>query len=71
MTKTLLILEQTIKEFVQDEELMQNVKMKIKVYQSISSILLQNHDFLTLVKYLENTFVDFRESNVFDKKIIT
>ena len=56
---------------MQDEELMQNVKMKIKVYQSISSILLQKYDFLTLEKYLENTFVDFRESNVFDKKIIT
>ncbi|MGB2458300.1 MAG: hypothetical protein ACPIA4_04605, partial [Flavobacteriales bacterium] len=66
--ETLLILEQTIKEFVQDEELMQNVKMKIKVYQSISSILLQKHDFLNLEKYLKKTFIDFRESNVFDKK---
>ena len=66
--ETLLILEQTIKEFVQDEQLMQNVKMKIKVYQSISSVLLQKHDFLTLEKYLEKTFVDFKESNVFDKK---
>ena len=65
--KTLLILENTVKEFVQDNKLMKNVKMKMKIYQSISSILQQKHDFQSLETYLNHTYKDFLKSKVFNR----
>ena len=66
--ETLVILENTVKEFIEDRKLMENNKMKMKIYQSISSILLQKHDFKSLENYLSHTFDDFLKTNVFNKK---
>ena len=66
--EALRILEKTANEFVEDAQLMENVKMKMKIYQSISSILLQKHDFKSLEYYLDHTYDNFLKSNVFNKK---
>ena len=66
--ETLVILENTVKEFVEDRKLMENVKMKLKIYQSISSILLQKHDFKSLETYLQHTYKDFLKNNVFNQR---
>ena len=47
---------------------MQNAKMKMKIYQSISSILLQKHDFQSLENYLKHTYKDFLKTKVFNQK---
>ena len=66
--EALRILEKTANEFVEDAQLMENVKMKMKIYQSISSILLQKHDFKSLEYYLDHTYDNFLKSNVFNQK---
>tara|TARA_Y100000385_G_scaffold287412_1_gene351619 strand:- start:201 stop:1658 length:1458 start_codon:yes stop_codon:yes gene_type:complete len=66
--ETLVTLENTVKEFIVDHKLMENVKMKLKIYQSISSILLQKHDFKSLENYLQHTYKDFLKNNVFNQK---
>jgi len=61
------ILQKTINDYVDSDEVKQSAKLRFKIYHSISRILLQQNDFKSLEEYLEKTYYEFLEENLFDK----
>lgn len=63
----LSMLQKTVDEFTQNKEIPKSPKFQMKVYQAVSRILLQTHDFETLENYLLHTFNEFKKNKVFNK----
>ena len=42
------LLEKTVKEYTQTEDLEISDKLRIKIYQAVSRVLLQKHDYVAL-----------------------
>jgi len=61
------ILQKTINEYVDSEEVKKSAKLRFKIYHSISRILLQQNDFKSLEEYLQNTYYEFLDEKLFDK----
>jgi hypothetical protein len=61
------ILQKTINEYVNSNEVKKSAKLRFKIYHSISRILLQQNDFKSLEEYLHNTYYEFLEEKLFDK----
>lgn len=61
------LLEETVNDLLQDEHLRKGSKLRLKIYRSVSQILLQRHEYHALEEYLENTFNQFVTENLFSK----
>ncbi len=61
------MLEQTVGEFSQSEELKESAVLRFKIYQAVSQILLQKHDFQNLEGYLLTTYKQFSEEKLFNR----
>jgi len=61
------VLQKTINDYVNSEEVKKSAKLRFKIYHSISRILLQQNDFKSLEEYLTKTYYEFIEENLFNK----
>jgi len=65
--RTLEDLQEKLNEFTKDEAFKNSTQLRFKVYQSVSRIMLQKQDYLSLEKYLLKTFAEFEKQNLFTK----
>lgn len=61
------VLQKTINEYVDSDEVKKSAKLRFKIYHSISRILLQQNDFKSLEEYLQSTYYEFLKEKLFDK----
>ena len=61
------LLQKTINEYVDSDEVKKSAKLRFKIYHSISRILLQQNDFKPLEEYLQKTYYEFLSEKLFDK----
>jgi len=61
------VLEKTVDEVSNDEELKNSSTLRFKIYDAVSRILLQRHDYTTLEVYLLKTYQQFNEACLFTK----
>ena len=57
----------TISKFSTDQELLNSVQFKIKMYKTISQIFVQQKEFVELEQYLTDTYEEFDKSRLFNK----
>lgn len=62
-----VLLESVLAEFSQNEEIMADPKFRLRMYQAVSKILLQNRDYEALETYLRGTYKAFVEEDFFNK----
>lgn len=62
------LLQKTINDYVDSDEVKKSAKLRFKIYHSVSRILLQQSDFESLEEYLEKTYYDFLAEKLFDKQ---
>jgi hypothetical protein len=65
--KILEVLQKTIDEYSSKADLKNNTQLRLKIYQSLSRILLQRHDYTSLEVYLLDTYRSFQKENLFNK----
>lgn len=63
----LQLLQKTINDFSKSKEIKQSPQLRFKIYHSVSRLLLQQHDYVSLEKYLLKTFNEFSKEKLFDK----
>jgi hypothetical protein len=61
------VLQKTINDYVNSDEVKKSAKLRFKIYHSISRILLQKNDFKSLEEYLLKTYYDFLAEKLFNK----
>lgn len=61
------MLSTTLKQYTQKDDTRNNPVLKMKVYQAVSRILLQQHDYVALEKYLKHTFKEFTADKLFNR----
>lgn len=61
------LLEQTVKQYSSDLELLKSPTLRFRIYHSVSQILLQKRDYSSLEEYLLKTYRDFSAENLFNK----
>ncbi len=62
------LLEKTVGDFSQNTDIKTSGKLRIKIYQAVSRVLLQRHDFTALEEYLKHTLDDFHKDKLFNKQ---
>ncbi|MES2620250.1 MAG: hypothetical protein V4615_05290 [Bacteroidota bacterium] len=67
-TDALKILNHTIKEFTSDEKLKESKSFQTRIYRAVSQILLQQHNYTALEKFLKETYPYFEKQKWFDKE---
>ena len=63
----LKLLDSTIKEFAADESLRQSKTFQTRIFRAVSQILIQNHNFIELEKFMLTTYQKFLTEKWFDK----
>lgn len=66
-TSVLEMLQKTVDEFAQDQEIMADAKFRFRMYDAVSKILLQSRDYVSLESYLLATWAEFSSENLFNK----
>jgi hypothetical protein len=61
------LLSTTLKQYANKETTRNNPVLKMKIYQAVSRILLQQHDYIELEKYLSITLKEFTSDKLFNK----
>ncbi|MBT3611953.1 MAG: hypothetical protein HN522_03305 [Flavobacteriales bacterium] len=61
------ILQKTLDNFSENKKIPKSTKFRIKIYQLVSRILLQQHDFDALEEYLVHTYKEFKKDKIFTK----
>ena len=61
------VLQKTLNSFSKNDKIPKSPKFRIKVYQVVSRILLQQHDFKALEEYLNHTYGEFSTDKIFNK----
>jgi len=61
------VLEKTVNEISNDEELKNSSNLRFKIYDAVSRTLLQRHDYTTLEDYLLKTYQEFISACLFSK----
>jgi len=61
------VLQKTINEFIDNDEVKKSPTLQFKIYHSISRILLQHRDYVSLEDYLKLTYSDFIKRGLFNK----
>lgn len=67
-TEIFTTLENTINQFVADPELKDSRQFQFRIYRAVTNILLQKHDYQTLLQYLSNTYEQFTQKEFFKNK---
>ncbi len=66
-TQVLSIINKATNDIISDLQIKNPLKFRIKIYQTVSQILLNAEDYVTLEIYLMSTFLDYNEENIFEK----
>lgn len=66
-TQILSLLQKTVNDFSKNKSIKNSSVLRFKIYQSVSRILLQKHDYVSLEKYLLKTFTEFTKEKLFNK----
>jgi hypothetical protein len=66
--KLLDLLQQTVDEYASQEDLAQSPKLRFKIYDAVSKILLQRNQLQALETFLKNTFQQFSEEGLFHRQ---
>ncbi len=61
------MLSKTVDDFSQDSELKKSPALRFKIYQAVSQVLLQHHDYKNLEDYLITTYTQFTDEHLFNK----
>ncbi|MCI5055080.1 MAG: hypothetical protein MRY83_03170, partial [Flavobacteriales bacterium] len=61
------LLKKTIDDFSSSTDLKKSSTLRIKIYQALSRIFLQQHDYKSLEEYLEVTFREFDRDGLFNR----
>lgn len=64
----LKILNSTLREFTSDASLKSSKSFQTRIYRAVSQILLQQHNYNALEKFLKETLVRFGKENWFDRE---
>jgi hypothetical protein len=65
-SKIMELLQRTVNDFA-SKDVKKNPQLRFKIYHSLSRILLQQHDYISLEKYLLETYAEFSEEGLFNK----
>ncbi len=60
-------LQKKLDDFTKDKAFKNSTQLRFKVYQSVSRMMLQKQDYLSLEKYLLKTFSEFEKQNLFNR----
>ncbi len=63
----LKLLDNTIKEFAQDETISRSKTFQTRIFKAVSQLLIQSHNFVELEKFMINTYKKFVDEKWFDK----
>jgi hypothetical protein len=66
-TEILKLLQKTVNDFAKSRDVKNSPVLRFKIYQSVSRILLQQQDYVSLEKYLLKTFDEFTREKLFSK----
>ncbi|HEY1040980.1 MAG TPA: hypothetical protein VGF30_16310 [Bacteroidia bacterium] len=58
-------LQQTVESFSNSKTLNDNIQLRFKLYHAVSKILLQQHNYVALEKYLQKTYREFSQKKLF------
>ncbi len=61
------MLQETVQKLTDSKELKGSSALRFKIYQAVSQILLQQHDYPNLEDYLRVTYAEFEEEKLFTK----
>jgi hypothetical protein len=61
------LLQKTLNKVSRDKELIQNSKLRFKIYDAVSRILLQKREYKALEDYLLKTFDEFEKEKLFNR----
>jgi len=61
------MLSKTVDDFSNDNELKRSPALRFKIYQAVSQVLLQRHDYKNLEDYLLTTYNQFTDEQLFNK----
>lgn len=61
------MLSTTLKQYTKKDDTRNSPVLKTKIYQAVSRILLQQHDYNALEKYLKHTFKEFTIEKLFNR----
>lgn len=64
----LKMLDNTIKEFANDDSMKRSKSFQTRVFRAVSQVLIQNHNFEELERYMLSTYKRFISENWFDKE---
>lgn len=62
------LLKKTIDDISNDVKLKNSKDLRLRIYETVSKILLQKRDYATLEVYLLTTYLQFNEDGLFDKQ---
>lgn len=62
------LLEKTVNDFLLDKKISNSPKLKLSIYGAVSQVLLQKRDYVTLEKYLLETYKNFSRQKIFGKE---
>ncbi len=63
----LKMLDNTIREFAEDDSIRRSKTFQTRVFRALSQLLIQNHNFVELEKYMLTTYKKFVDEKWFDK----
>lgn len=66
-TEILQLLQKTVNDFAKSKDVKNSPVLRLKIYQSVSRILLQQQDYVSLEKYLLKTYEEFGKEKLFNK----
>lgn len=66
-TEILKLLQNTVNDFAKSKDVKNSPVLRLKIYQSVSRILLQQQDYKSLEKYLLKTYDEFNREKLFSK----
>lgn len=66
-TEILKLLQNTVNDFAKSKDVKNSPVLRLKIYQSVSRILLQQQDYKSLEKYLLKTYEEFGKEKLFNK----
>lgn len=64
----LQLLDDTVREYAQDEQVAHSPKLRIKMYEAVSSLLLQREEYVALESYLKETYDSFLSDHIFSRQ---
>ncbi|MBK7183377.1 MAG: hypothetical protein IPH89_10790 [Bacteroidetes bacterium] len=67
-TKILELLQNTVNDFAKSKDVKSSPVLRFKIYDSVSRILLQQQNFVSLEKYLIKTYAEFTKEKLFNQQ---